>query len=117
MVTHTFKAKNYEVFLSREMISTSGDKNLKFFAYIIINGVDGHQLTIKFLHPDSDIIDNSFEPNTKQANIYIPAEQSEQFSWYIDILRNEKPVYVYLSAPTPSSNCIYTGREPVGEAE
>ncbi|MFX1451498.1 MAG: hypothetical protein ACFFCM_11685 [Promethearchaeota archaeon] len=117
MVTHTFKAKNYEVFLARRMSSTINGKNIKFTAYIVITGEDNHELTIKFLHPDSDIINNSYDPIDKKATIYIPPEQSYQFSWYVDILRNEKPVYVYVSSTHPIDNSVYTGKEPVGEGE
>ena len=117
MVTHTFKAKSYEIFLARYMTSPDDEHASKYFAYIVITGVDGHELTIKFLHPDSVIYDNTYDPVTEKATIYIPAEQSYQFSWYIDVLRNEKPVYVYLSSTSPISNCLYTGREPVGEGE
>jgi hypothetical protein len=117
MVTHTFKAKSYEVFLGRKLSSTIDEKKLDFYAYIVIIGEDEHELTIKFLHPDSVIPNNSYDPVTKKAMIYIPPEQSEQFSWYIDILRNEKPVYVYLSSTHPIGNCVYTGKEPIGEGE
>ncbi|MFX0133278.1 MAG: hypothetical protein ACFFDN_06520 [Candidatus Hodarchaeota archaeon] len=117
MVTHTFKAKSYEVFLGRKLSSTIGDKKLECFAYIVVIGDDEHELTIKFLHPDSATINNSYDPVTKKATIYILPEHSHQFSWYIDILRNEKPVYVYLSSTHPIGNCLYTGKEPVGEGE
>ncbi len=117
MVTHTFKARSYEVFLGRKLSSTIDDKKLDFYAYIVITGDDEHELTIKFLHPDSVIPNNSYDPVIKKAMLYIPHEQAYQFSWYIDILRNEKPVYIYVSSTHPSSNSVYTGKEPVGEGE
>jgi hypothetical protein len=45
---------------------------------------------------------------------------SERFPWFVDILRNEKPLYAVLYPPThtaPPLMLLQTGTEPVGEAE
>jgi hypothetical protein len=36
---------------------------------------------------------------------------------YVDLVRNEKPVYAYLNSDKPQWNSISTSNEPVGEEE
>jgi len=36
---------------------------------------------------------------------------------FVDLLRNEKPVYAYLNSDIPAWNSIRTTQEPVGEEE
>ncbi len=36
---------------------------------------------------------------------------------YVDMLRNERPVYAYLNSDKPQWNSLKTSKEPVGEQE
>jgi hypothetical protein len=36
---------------------------------------------------------------------------------YVDLLRNEKPLKIYLNSDKPEWNQLLTGDEPVGEGE
>ncbi|MBM4465726.1 MAG: hypothetical protein FJ014_09280 [Chloroflexi bacterium] len=112
MAIKTFPVASYRVALARQM--TLGGGAIKFYAYITCRGADGHKFTIYFLQPDSQVPDNIYNPANKVGSAYLPAEQ---FSWYIDLLRNEKPVYAYLNSDRPIDNYLYTGEEPVGEGE
>lgn len=112
MATKTFEVESYRVYLARQM--TIGAGAAKFYANIVCHSSEGDTFSIYFLRPDSDAIDNIYNPSAKWATSYLPAEQ---FGWYLDLLRNEKPVYAYLNSDRPIANRLYTGREPVGEEE
>jgi hypothetical protein len=112
MATKTFKVASYQVKLARQM--TIGGGAIKFYAYVVCRSADGHRFVPYFLRPDSGPADNVYNPAAKWATAYLPAEQ---FSWYVDLLRHEKPVYAYLNSDKPIGNRLYTGKEPVGEEE
>jgi hypothetical protein len=112
MAIKTFPVASYQGALARQMTIQGG--TIKLYAYINCHGADGHKFIIYFLQPDSKVPDNIYNPADKTATAYLPAEQ---FSWYIDLLRNEKPVYAYLNSERPIDNRLYTGEEPVGEEE
>ena len=50
----------------------------------------------------------------KVGLIFLPFHEMEPF---VDLLRNEKPVTAYLNSDSPQWNQLFTGKEPVGEAE
>ena len=72
------------------------------------------RLCIYFHHSGETIPDNYCNAKQTFGEIYARAEE---YIWYIDILRNEKPVYAYIDNVKPSLNQITTGLEPVGEEE
>jgi hypothetical protein len=112
MAIKTFTVASYEVTLSRQM--TIGGGAAKFYANILCRSSDGYRFAIYFLRPDSNEIANVYNPTAKWATSYLPADH---LVWYLDLLRNEKPVYAYLNSETPIGNRLYTGAEPVGEGE
>ena len=46
--------------------------------------------------------------------VFLPTDAMPPF---VDMLRNEKPIYAYLNSDRPIANRVYTGQEPVGEEE
>jgi len=111
MAIHKFEVVSYEVALSREL--TVGG-NIRFYSLICCYGKDGTRFCHYFLRPESTVPDNVYNPTAKWATAFLPAEQ---FPWYLDLLRNEKPVNAYLNSDKPISNHLFTGKEPVGEGE
>jgi hypothetical protein len=55
--------------------------------------------------------------NTSSGNYHISYRPFSQFSAYIDILRNEAPIYMSLDAARPERHDISTAFEPVGEGD
>ncbi len=53
------------------------------------------------------------ESNRTIAKMYLPASQ---YLWYIDLLRNEKPITAYVY-DNPNMNRLAAGSEPTGEEE
>jgi len=113
MATVAFEIKTYEVKIAREMNGSAGGLNLKFAAYILCRGDEYHSV-IYVLDDTSPVPVNTYLPAYKRGTIFVPRWQ---FEWFLDLLRNEKPVFCYLNSSTPKWNSIYTGREPVGEQE
>ena len=58
------------------------------------------------------------------APVYIPANEVgaiflpfREMAPFVDLLRNEKPIYAYLNSDPPQWNSLETRQEPVGEEE
>lgn len=113
MTTVTFEVKTYEVKIARELNATADSLKLKFPAYILCRG-EGYHVVVYILDDMSPVPVNTFIPERKRGTIFVPRWQ---FEWFIDLVRNEKPVYCYLNSDAPNWNALYTGEEPVGEHE
>jgi hypothetical protein len=109
--TDHYEVSEYALFLATHM--TKGER-AHFYAYIVCQGKQGQTLTFYFVRPDAPIPPNSYDPGTRKASAYLP---HDQYLWYVDALRNERPVYAYVSRANPEWNRIHTGKEPVGEGE
>jgi hypothetical protein len=58
------------------------------------------------------------EPRTYNYGTYMFGSsviKYENLHTLLDILRNEKPIFMRIDDTRPTNNLIYTGREPVGE--
>jgi hypothetical protein len=49
-----------------------------------------------------------------KAEMNAPAEQ---YAWYLDLLRNEAPIFAVVTDIDPKQNTLSTTSEPVGEGE
>ena len=107
-----FEVVTYQVLLSRDV--PTGHPSTASSATIVCIGANSERHTIHFLPAGSDFPKNDYHPVSKHGHTYLP---DSQFPWYLDILRNEKPVFSYLSFGYPQANRVYTGNEPVGEGE
>ncbi len=114
MSTETFEIKTYKVRMARELNGAAEGVMLQFPAYIECRGDDGYRVLIYALADASPKPANTFLPASKRGTIFVPRWQ---FRWFLDLLRNEKPVRCYLNSDTPRWNALYTGPEPVGEEE
>ena len=113
MATVSFEVKTYEVRIARELTGTAEGLTVRFPASILCQGEKYHTVAY-FLDDTSPVPANTFLPEYKRGTIFVPRWQYE---WFIDLLRNEKPVFCYLNSDTPKWNSLYTGQEPVGEQE
>lgn len=73
-------------------------------------------LYIMFLTPDSPPANNVAKIREKSGfgYLFIP---SEDYPHFIDLFRNETPIYAYLNSKNPLKNKIKTSLEEVGEEE
>jgi subtilisin family serine protease len=113
VTTVRFQVDTYEMKVARELNASGQGMSIKFPAYIRCEGEEYH-VVIYVLDDTSPVPENTFLPQYKRGTIFVPRWQYE---WYVDLLRNEKPVYCYLNSETPKWNSLYTGSEPVGEQE
>lgn len=113
MTKVTFEIKTYEVKIARELNAVAEGLKLKFPAYILCRG-DEYHVVVYILDDSSPVPSNTFIPAHKRGTIFV---HRWQFEWYIDLVRNEKPVFCYLNSEAPNWNALYTGQEPVGEHE
>ena len=113
MAIASFEVATYDVRLARQL-DTHVDGNLvSYHASITCRGAE-YTLIVYFLTESSFVPNNAFYGDQKKGTIYLPRGQ---YQWYVDLLRNERPVYCLLNSYYPDQNGIYTGAEPVGEAE
>jgi hypothetical protein len=95
------------------MTGVADGQTIKFRGILVCTGGD-HTSAIYFLTEDSYVPKCSYLPAYKRGVIYLPFKDMPPF---VDMLRNEKPIYAYLNSERPEWNQLNTSAEPVGEAE
>ena len=74
-----------------------------------------HKLYMIFRHPSDALSPNSYNANNKIGVAY---QTFSQYQHYLDLVRNEKPIYVtFRPEDTPPNFVIYCAGEPPGEGE
>ena len=106
----TYPIQTYEVYLGRAL--KAGPR--VFQAIIGCRGHQGDTLGLYFAATGTPLPANTSSADATAAAVYLPAEQ---FTWYVDLLRNEGPVRAYVNTQDPAANHLYSGPEPVGDAE
>lgn len=112
-----FEVKEYDIQIGREASVNIGGREVKFPAHIVCRGkLSGKEyyVTIYCVHDGSPMPDNIVREEGRNGLIFVP---KWQYEWFVDLLRNESPVYCYLFPPRPNLSCLSTSREPVGEGE
>ena len=113
MAITTFTVEHYKVSLNHEITSNWGDITIKAHGKVVCYG-DEYRLFAYFLDSDSSAAKPLYIENNKEGVVFLPFNEMMSF---IDILRNEKPVYAYLNSDKPEWNGIGTFRVPVGDRE
>ncbi|MDH3716181.1 MAG: hypothetical protein OET44_20310 [Gammaproteobacteria bacterium] len=125
MATRTFRIQNYWVFLGSKLLVTAAvgqPAAVPTQALIHCVGENGESLAIFCLNKDREVANTdsddwpnrtSIDSTHVRGEIFVPADQ---YRWYLDILRNEDPVFGHVDDSTPHMNRIWCN-EPVGEGE
>lgn len=79
-----------------------------------VKGEDEHTLDVVFVAPESPLPPASFVPAERKANMYMPIADLMPF---VDMLRNEKPIYAVLYDTASDLFTVLTNKEPIGENE
>ena len=103
----SFEVNKYKVTQGLEFSRGS----TSFDTYIECSGGEGESLTILFVKDDS--VPGFSDTRAKRGTCHVPADQ---FDWYVDLLRNESPVYAIVDG-NPKTNGLQTSREEIGESE
>lgn len=113
MVIKQFAVKNYEISLGYANNAVWGGINIKIRGYVACYG-GGHRFIAYFLTDDSPVPKPVYVVANKVGAIFLPFKEMPPF---VDMVRNEKPVYAYLNSDKPEWNNLSTTKEPIGEAE
>ena len=106
---------------SRRQASPSTSMSIKgqntyvpYDASITCFGADGYSMRIFFIPTDYNIPNNQTDFPKKTGWMFLP---KEDYPFFIDLLRNEKPIYGHIYETVPQANRIATSAELVGEEE
>jgi hypothetical protein len=114
MAIKTFPVANYEVGMGYKNTATWGSVNIIIQGHLLCNSADGYRFIVYGLHPSSGVPEPVYIEANKVGAIFIPFVELHN---YVDLVRNEKPINVYLNSDTPNWNSLRTSAEPVGEEE
>lgn len=114
MAIRIFEITNYKIKLGYRMSATFGVTTAKSMGIISCMGNDNQRIIIYFLHEESQVPNPAVTNRGKWGNIFLP---KEMLPVWMDMLRNEKPLYGYINTEVPRLTNISTSNEPVGEEE
>ncbi len=112
MAKKWFMVKNYKISLGFE--SSGGGGGPKSRGYLACLGDNEHCFVVYFSAPGNEMAPPCCSSDATFGSIDVPVDEMQH---YVDLVRNEKPVYVYLNSDKPQWNSISTSKEPVGEEE
>jgi hypothetical protein len=112
MPRKTFEVKIYKARLARELGTQAG--KFLFPACIRCEGAGDEKLFVYFYKPGASVPANYSNSAATLGTTWVP---DYHYPWYIDMLRNEKPVFARICSDQLNWNGIMTGAEPVGEEE
>jgi len=113
MAVKRFLVSSYQVKLGHGMSSTWSGVDIVARGVVSCHG-EGYKFIAYFLTDDSPVPDPVYKVNDRVGAIFLPFEDMPPF---VDLLRNEKPIYAYMNSDKPEWNSISTSLEPVGEEE
>lgn len=113
MAIKRFRVEKYQIKLGHSMTATWSGTQIKARGVVACHGGD-HRFIAYFLTDDSPVPNPVYVEQNKVGAIFLPFKEMEPF---VDLVRNEKPVYAYLNSSKPTWNSISTSMEPVGEEE
>lgn len=113
MTIKRFTVASYKIKLGDGLTATWSGTKIKARGIVACYGRD-HRFIAYFLTDDSPVPNPVYIVQNRVGAIFLPFKEMGPF---VDLLRNEKPVYAYLNSNRPEWNNISTSKEPVGEEE
>ena len=115
MPGESFKVSRYILKLGHKMKSTWGETTIEAQGILACYGEHPQQLIVYGLHPDSPVPPSAFcNWTVRLGAIFVPFADLPA---YLDLVRNEEPVYARISSDDPDSMALGSDMEPVGEGE
>lgn len=109
----TFEISSYELTVARRMSAVLTGQHFVWRSDIYVYG-SGYLMILYFVDDVDSAPDNLYYAPRKAGFMLLPVTQ---YNWYVDILRNESPVFAQIYTHAPNANRLYTGSEPTGEGE
>lgn len=115
MAAMSFQVNNYVLQTGYKSSATWGGTKILSQGFVACHGLGNQSLIIYGLHPSSPVPPAPvYNVPAKSGAIFVPFSDLPS---YVDIVRNEKPIYARLDSDHPEWMCLSTSREPVGEGE
>jgi hypothetical protein len=115
MPGESFKVDKYILKLGYKLESTWGETTIQAQGILACYGEHPQRLIIYGLHPDSPVPPSAVcNWSVRLGAIFVPFAD---LSAYVDIVRNEEPVYARITSDDPNAMDLGTDMEPVGEGE
>ena len=115
------EAEHYKVTLSRRNQSTISTTTIQWREEIIITGKEANngngESWQAFLFFVDDLASTPTNLMSNTINRVFIFMDRDQFDWCLDLLRNEKPVFVVFNENSPNYSGIISDNEPVGEVK
>ncbi len=115
MPGESFIVNKYILKLGHKLKSTWGETTIEAQGILACYGEDRERLIIYGLHPSSPVPPSAVcNWSVRLGSIFVPFADLPA---YVDIVRNEKPVYARITSDDPNSMDLGTDMEPIGEGE
>ena len=115
MPSKTFAITNYVVNTGYKNTASWGGITIQIQGHLTCHGADGSRFIIYGLHPSSPVPPAPvYNVPGNVGAIFVPFDDLHH---YVDVVRNEKPVYAHLNSDQPNWMSLATSNEPVGEQE
>jgi len=108
-----FEIKEYMV-IWRQLEERDFDGVIAKIRGIVRCSGDEYTMDVIFLTEDSEVPAPVVDLDNKRGSIFLPIAN---ISAFVDILRNESPIYGHLRGDKPEWTSVTTTNEPVGEGE
>jgi len=112
MKSTRFEVKQYQLTMGADLPSIESGNDVKVCAIIGCYG-DEYKLMINFVAENEEQPKSIYDGEKKTGVIFLPISR---LAGYIDLLRNEKPLFVHLNEKVEWIT-LGTGHEPIGEGE
>lgn len=119
MSAQVFEIKHYMVIWRQEEVRDFDGVTVKIRGIVRctgnpVNSEDEYTLDVVFYAPDSAYPQPIFNADERKGFMFMPISEIMAF---VDILRNEKPIFGHLRGDRPEWTSVTTTKEPVGEGE
>ncbi len=111
MAQITFDVRTYSIWLGPSL--GFGTLSIAYPAFIVCFGDKNHRCTFRFVDAE-ELPESVWDAAARAANVFVHASR---YPWYVDLLRNEKPVYCTIDTSRPKHSRLSSGTEPAGEGE
>lgn len=108
-----FEIKQYMVIWRQVEVRSFAGTDAHIRAIVRCTGTE-YKMDVFFLAPDSPVPQPAFEPEEKKGHMFLPISDIMPF---VDMLRNEKPIFGHLRGDRPEWTSVTTSNEAVGEGE
>jgi hypothetical protein len=109
-----FEIGGYTIKLGRRLPTRVADQTVTPIGFISFLGEDFMSMNVYFVDDESPMPEPVVSRDGNVATLFL---RSRLMPLWIDVLRNEKPIFGFIDTAQPGASHIATKNEPVGEEE